>query len=717
MLGKKDNFWEMGEIGPCGPCSEIHVDLRSQKEREKIDGKNLVNQDHPLVIEIWNLVFIQYNRTSNGSLESLPKKHIDTGMGLERIIMAIQAQKSNYDTDLFQPLIRHISKKTGISYGKNQKTDVAIRVLSDHIRAISFAIADGQLPSNNKAGYVIRRILRRAVRYAYTFLNIKEPFLHELVPILKTQFTNVFPEIGDQTEFIMKVIKEEERNFLNTLEKGLNLINEVLKNLKKNKETLLGGNIAFKLYDTFGFPFDLTELIAREQGFKVDIKGFKICMDNQKERSRQDAKVSTGDWKILRKDTKIEFIGYDSLSTKANIVRVREMSLKNKTDYQIVLDKTPFYPESGGQIGDKGYFLVAGEKIHVLNTRKENDLIIHYVNVLPKVLNEQISCFVNTQKRKLTTFNHSATHLLHAALRQVLGKHVEQKGSLVDEHSLRFDFSHFEKINESQIKTINNLVNEKIRLGIALEEERDLAFKEAQNRGAMALFGEKYGNKVRVITFDKNFSIELCGGTHVENTHQIGFFKIISESSVAAGVRRIEAFTAQKAIDYVDLNLQVLNNIRQHYKNPKDIEFQVVKTLKQNNEYEKIIKKLEQNNLKRLVDNLYKKTKPYNTIITLFENIEIEKTEHLRLLAFELRKQLKECFFGVLVTIIKEKPYVLVVLSDDMQKKGYNANKIINQLAKQIDGKGGGQTFLAIAGGKNKSNLKEVLKEAKAIIS
>ena len=617
----------------------------------------------------------------------------------------------------FKPLIQYISKKSGIPYGKSQKTDVAIRVLADHIRAISFAIADGQLPSNNKAGYVIRRILRRAVRYGYTFLNLKEPFLYQLIPILKTQFADVFPEIESQADFIMKVIKEEEGNFLNTLEKGLSLINEVLKNLKVTKEMVLGGDIAFKLYDTYGFPFDLTELIAREQGFRVDIKAFETWMKNQKERSRQDAKVSIGDWEILKKTDKIEFVGYDSLSAKANILRVRQVRLKNKTDYQIVLDKTPFYPESGGQVGDKGYFLVAGEKIHVLNTKKENELILHSVNSLPKVMNEQVSCFVNTQKRTLTTFNHSATHLLHAALRQVLGKHVEQKGSLVDEHNLRFDFSHFEKISEDQIKTINNLVNEKIRLGIALEEERNLAFDEAQNRGAMALFGEKYGDKVRVITFDKHFSVEFCGGTHVKNTYQIGFFKIVAESSVAAGVRRIQAFTAQKAIDYIDSNLQILNTIRHYYKNPKDIESQVLKVLEQNSQYEKIIKKLEQDNLKQLVNDLYHKTKSYNTILTLFESVKVEKAEHLKQLAFELRKRLKEGFLGVLVSIINDKPYILVVLSDDMQEKGYNANKIINNLAKHIGGKGGGQPFLAIAGGKNKSNLKAVLKAAKAIIS
>ena len=537
---KKDNFWEMGDTGPCGPCTEIHIDLRSEEEIEKNPGAQLVNASHPHVIEIWNNVFMEFNRKADGSLEPLPARHVDTGMGFERLCMAMQGKTSNYDTDVFQPLIQFISIHAKIKYGASEKTDIAMRVMSDHIRAITLAIADGQLPSNNKAGYVIRRILRRAVRYAFTFLNIKDPFINKLVPVLAEQLKIVFPEVKAQQDFIIRVIHEEELAFLRTLDTGI-------KKFEEYKGKTVEGKFAFELYDTFGFPIDLTQLMARENEMEVDMNGFNKCLAEQKERSRAAAVVDTDDWVILINDDKVEFIGYDQLKCETEILRYRKIKAKNKEQFQLVLNKTPFYAESGGQVGDTGYLEFGKEKILITDTQKENNLIVHFCDKLPADLTKTFTATVTENRRKSITNNHSATHLMHAALKQVLGTHVNQKGSLVNENETRFDFSHFSKVSDEEISQVEKIVNEKIRENIQLEERKNVPIKEAMEQGAMALFGEKYGDFVRVIIFDPRFSIELCGGTHVPSTGQIGFFKIISEGAVAAGVRRIEGITAAKA--------------------------------------------------------------------------------------------------------------------------------------------------------------------------
>jgi alanyl-tRNA synthetase len=526
ILGKKkDNFWEMGETGPCGPCSEIHIDLRSESEIAKQPGKDLVNNDHPQVIEIWNLVFMEFNRKADGSLEKLPAQHVDTGMGFERLCVAIQAKTSNYDTDVFTPLINFIADAAGVKYKDNEKTDIALRVMADHIRAVSFAICDGQLPSNTGAGYVIRRILRRAVRYGFTFLNFKEPFLYKLVPVLANQFKTVFTELEAQRDYVAKVVFEEENSFLRTLEKGLKRMDLVQNELKGK---VIGGEVAFELYDTFGFPLDLTSLIARERGLSVDEAGFKVEMEKQKSRSKADAAKETGDWISVYEDVKPAFIGYDTLESEVKLVKYRKLKQKNKELFQLVFDKTPFYAESGGQVGDTGYIENANEKIYITDTKKENELIVHIADKLPESLKAPFNAFVDKGKRLSTMNNHSVTHLLHAALRTVLGKHVEQKGSLVNEKITRFDFSHFAAMTSEEIQKVEDIVNQKIRKNIKLDEKRDVPIEEAKKLGAMALFGEKYGEFVRVITFDSKFSVELCGGTHVPATGNIGLFKIIA---------------------------------------------------------------------------------------------------------------------------------------------------------------------------------------------
>jgi alanyl-tRNA synthetase len=560
ILGKKkDNFWEMGDTGPCGPCSEIHIDLRSEAELKKVPGKDLVNNDHPQVVEIWNLVFMEFNRKADGSLEKLPAQHVDTGMGFERLCMAIQRKTSNYDTDVFSPLINFIAEAAQVRYKDNEKTDIALRVMADHIRAVSFAICDGQLPSNTGAGYVIRRILRRAVRYGFTFLNFKEPFLYKLVPVLSDQLKNVFPELDSQKDYVGKVIFEEETSFLRTLEKGLKRFESIEVDLK-NKA--VPGTLAFELYDTYGFPLDLTSLIAREKGISVDEEGFQIEMEKQKSRSKADATKETGDWIVVNEHEKTEFVGYEHLTAQSRIVRYRKLKQKNKEVYQLVLDRTPFYAESGGQVGDTGFIEANGEKIGIIDTKKENELIVHFTDKLPTDLNTTFNAVVSERKRKQTMNNHSATHLLHAALREVLGKHVEQRGSLVNDKILRFDFSHFAAMTPEEIQRVEDRVNQKVRENIALDEKRNVPIENAKKLGAMALFGEKYGDFVRVITFDPQFSVELCGGTHVSATGSIGLFKIISESSVAAGVRRIEAVTADEAEKHVRAELDLLNQVR-----------------------------------------------------------------------------------------------------------------------------------------------------------
>ncbi|MEQ9287505.1 MAG: alanine--tRNA ligase [Cyclobacteriaceae bacterium] len=705
---KKDNFWEMGETGPCGPCSEIHIDLRSDEEVAKIPGKDLVNQDHPQVVEIWNLVFMQFNRQANGSLVSLPAQHVDTGMGFERLAMAVQQKQSNYETDVFTPLIDFIAKESGKTYGVDKKTDIAIRVISDHIRAICFAIADGQLPSNNKAGYVIRRILRRAVRYGYTFLDIKEPFLYRLLPTLSQQMGDVFPELKSQEDFIAKVIREEEISFLRTLEKGLIKLEGIKKELN-GKSGTIDGKVAFDLYDTYGFPYDLTALIAQENNLQVDEAGFKAEMEIQKSRSKKAAEVSTGDWVSLREVDEVKFLGYESLESGAEIVKYRQVEEKGKKLFQIVLDQTPFYAESGGQVGDVGYLEANGKKVSVVDTKKENDLIIHFTTELPEDLEAQFKCVVNHKKRVLTENNHSATHLLHAALRQVLGGHVQQKGSLVNEKILRFDFSHFSKMSEEEIRETEKIVNQKIRENIALDEKRNIPIEEAKNLGAMALFGEKYGDFVRVITFDKDYSVELCGGTHVDATGKIGYFKITSEGSVAAGVRRIEAVTADRAEQFIEDNLSLIHQVNTLLNNPKNTLKTLESLISEKNQLIKTIDKINQEKSGAEKDNLLKAIKPTNGYNLLVAETKLPDADALKKISFELKNEIDNLFM-VLAADIAGKPQIAVMISDDLVKSlDVHAGNIVKQLAKEIKGGGGGQPFFATAGGQDLSGLPKVV--------
>lgn len=710
---KKDNFWEMGDTGPCGPCSEIHIDLRSEEEVKKIPGKDLVNKDHPQVVEIWNLVFIQFNRLSNGSLENLPDKHVDTGMGFERLCMAIQGKKSNYDTDVFTPLMDFIAAEAKTKYGKDEKKDIAIRVIADHVRAVSFAIADGQLPSNTGAGYVIRRILRRAVRYGFSYLEFKEPFMFRLVPILADQLQDVFPELHQQREYVTRVIIEEEQSFLRTLEKGLKRIEAIEPQLKSK---LIDGVLAFELYDTFGFPFDLTSLIAREKGLEVDEKGFLLEMDKQKARSKADAVKETGDWITVNDGEKPEFVGYTSLAATSRLRRYRKVKQKNKELFQLVFETTPFYAESGGQVGDTGVIDSGAEKIKVIDTKKESELIVHYTEKLPADLGGIFNLMVDARKRQLTMDNHSATHLMHAALRQVLGSHVEQRGSLVNDKILRFDFSHFAPMTEAEIYKVEDLVNEKIRNNILLDEKQNVPISTAKEMGAMALFGEKYGDFVRVITFDPKFSVELCGGTHVTATGQIGLFKILSESSVAAGVRRIEAVTATGAVDYINNEMKLLNEVRQILKNPKDLATAAKSLLEEKHNLEKKLEELYQQQANQIKDSLAQRGKKVNGILTIIEKIELPNADALKNIAYALRNQFEDLFL-VLAADINGKPQVAVMLGANTEAtKQFHAGEIIKDLAKEIGGGGGGQPFYATAGGKNLSGLDAVIKKAQQLV-
>lgn len=711
---KKDNFWEMGDTGPCGPCSEIHIDLRSEDEVKKVPGRDLVNNDHPLVVEIWNLVFMQFNRLADGSLKNLPQQHVDTGMGFERLAMAVQGKQSNYDTDVFQPIIQSIAKRAGVTYGEDQKVDIAIRVISDHIRAISFTIADGQLPGNAKAGYVIRRILRRAVRYGYTFLNFKEPFLTDLVGQLADQFKDTFPELDAQRAFVAKVIREEEVSFLRTLEKGLKRF-EIIKAETKGK--VIDGKTAFELYDTYGFPLDLTSLIARENGFSVDEKAFQAEMLIQKERSKSAAEQSTGDWiSVISEAEASVFLGYEHLEAESRITRYREVKQKKGSFYQIVLDQTPFYAESGGQVGDSGVLENDVERIAVFDTKRENDLIVHYTKALPKDLTATFMAKVNVQKRLLTENNHSATHLLHAALRSVLGEHVQQKGSLVNEEVLRFDFSHFAKVTEEEIAKVEAIVNRRIRENIALDERRNVPIEEAKSLGAMALFGEKYGEFVRVITFDRDYSVELCGGTHVPATGHIGLFKIVSESSVAAGVRRIEAITADKAEAFVDQELEILKEIKELLKNPADPKKAIVSLIEEKNQLQKQIDELNQQQGSALKKDLINKVEDINGIKVITQEVKLPDANVLKQLSFELKNEVPN-LVAVLAANLNEKPMLSVILDDALvQKLGLNASEMVRAMAKEIQGGGGGQPFYATAGGKNLAGLSQALEIGKKII-
>jgi alanyl-tRNA synthetase len=710
---KKDNFWEMGDTGPCGPCSEIHVDLRSESEVAKTPGRELVNNDHPQVIEIWNLVFIQFNRMANGSLQSLPDKHVDTGMGFERLAMAIQGKTSNYDTDVFQPLIQQVAKDAGIAYGAAEETDIAMRVMVDHIRAIAFAIADGQLPSNTGAGYVIRRILRRAVRYAFTFLNLKEPYLYRLVSKLSDQMGEFFPELKAQEEFIMKVIQEEEAAFLRTLDTGLRRLNEMIASGSKAIE----GAVAFELYDTFGFPLDLTALIARERGLTVDEVGFDAEMQKQKQRSKKAAVVEAGDWiSVKGGNEKVEFVGYTELAANAHIIKYREVKEKNKTRYQLVLDRTPFYAESGGQVGDTGYLSDGSEKIRVVDTKKENDLIIHYTERLPESVEASFEAVVDKEKRDYTQNNHTATHLLHAALRRVLGEHVQQKGSLVNDKLLRFDFSHFAKVTEEELRQVEDIVNQRIRQNIQLLEECDVALNEAKKKGAMALFGEKYGDTVRVITFDPAYSVELCGGTHVAATGQIGLFKIVAEGSVSAGVRRIEAITARAAEELVREQQDTLEQVKALLKNPNDLTAAIDSLLHERNKLAKELEKMQEGQAGELRKELAAKVRDDAGMQVLIEKVSLPSADALKKISFELKSQFERLLM-VLAAEIDGKPQISVVVGEALIKeKGLHAGNIVRELAKEIKGGGGGQPFFATAGGKDLNGLDNVIEKAKLVV-
>jgi alanyl-tRNA synthetase len=714
---KKDNFWEMGDTGPCGPCSEIHVDLRSDEERAAISGFDLVNNDHPQVIEIWNLVFMQFNRLSDGSLKELPAKHVDTGMGFERLVRAIQQKSSNYDTDIFTPFIEFLAAKSGKSYGVDEKTDIAMRVIVDHIRAISFTIADGQLPSNNKAGYVIRRILRRAVRYGYTFLGFQKPFMHELLPLLAENFGDVFPEVAAQQDFIAKVILEEEASFLRTLDNGLKMLEQIKNDAEVQASKTINGKIAFELYDTFGFPLDLTSLIARENGLSVDEKGFATEMEKQKSRSRAAAEQETGDWVLVNPEEGVTFIGYDSLSSDSRIIKYRTITDQKGTKYQLVLDKTPFYAESGGQVGDKGILCANDEQIQVLDTKKENDLLVHFVDRVPSNLKATFSAQVDAAKRKLTNNNHSATHLLHAALKTVLGNHVQQKGSLVNEHLLRFDFAHFAKLTEEEIERVEHIVNTKIRENIALGEERNVPIEQAKQKGATALFGEKYGDFVRVITFDPAYSVELCGGTHVSSTGVIGLFKITSEGSISAGVRRIEAVTADAAEQYVNGQLKLLKEVQEIFKNPRDLVKSIENVLQEKAELKKEIEALQLAQAGNLKGELLKQIEVSADINKLFVQVELPSADALKKLAFELKNEVGN-LVAVLAASIDGKPQVAVIIDEQLATaKGWHAGNIVRELAKHIQGGGGGQPFFATAGGKHMEGLPDVLVKAREMFS
>lgn len=710
---KKDNFWEMGESGPCGPCSEIHIDLRAEADVKRKPGRELVNNDDPQVVEIWNLVFIQFNRLASGALEPLPDKHVDTGMGFERLCMAIQAKTSNYDTDVFRPLMDFIALNANVQYGKNEKVDIAIRVMADHIRAVSFAIADGQLPSNTGAGYVIRRILRRAVRYGFSYLDFKDPFMHRMVPLLAHQLKDVFPELHQQVDYVGRVVHEEEQSFLRTLEKGLKRIDAIQAELKDN---VISGELAFELYDTFGFPFDLTSLIARERGFSIDEQGFKDEMAKQKSRSKADAAKETGDWVLVGDDQKTEFVGYEHLHSQAQLVKYRKIKQKNKELYQLVFDKSPFYAESGGQVGDTGTIQAGQEKITVIDTRKENELIVHFTEKLPSELNQPLTLMVDVSKRQLTMANHSATHLLHAALRQVLGKHVEQKGSLVSEKILRFDFSHFAAMSAEEIAKVEAIVNDKIRENIHLNEQRNVPIEKAKGMGAMALFGEKYGEFVRVITFDPKFSVELCGGTHVPATGNIGLLKIISESSVAAGVRRIEAVTSKGAFEHINHSLSVLHEVKGLLKNPKDTLASLQNLIEEKHQLEKKLEVLNQQRANQIKDELSRKANKTNGHTLILERVALPDSEALKNIAYALRNQFDDLLL-VLAADIEGKPQVAVMLGEKLaDAKKYHAGNMVKELAREIDGGGGGQPFFATAGGKNIQGLNAVLEKARLMI-
>ncbi|WP_416444779.1 alanine--tRNA ligase [Leeuwenhoekiella sp. A16] len=710
---KKDNFWEMGDQGPCGPCSEIHVDLRSAEEKAKIPGAALVNADHPQVVEIWNLVFVQYNRKADGSLEPLPQKHVDTGMGFERLCMVLQGTTSNYDTDVFTPLIREIETITSSKYGISTEKDIAIRVIADHVRAVAFSIADGQLPSNTGAGYVIRRILRRAIRYGFTFLNTKDPFIYKLVNVLSEEMGKAFPELKKQQNLIYNVIKEEEMSFLRTLDQGLILLDNIIAEAK-NKH--VEGNKAFELYDTYGFPIDLTALILSEKGYTLDEKGFQTELQKQKERSRAATKVEAGDWTILNADAEEEFVGYDTLTTPVQITRYRKVTSKKDGDlYQLVFNLTPFYPEGGGQTGDKGYLeMPNGDVIYIIDTKKENSLIIHLTKNLPANPEDTFTAVVDEKQRARSAANHSATHLLHQALRKILGNHVEQKGSMVHSGYLRFDFSHFAKVSQDELQEVENFVNARIQEQLDLEEQRGIPYEQAIGEGAIALFGEKYGDAVRTIRFGK--SMELCGGTHVKNTSEIWYFKIRSEGAVASGIRRIEAITGDAVMDYFEEQDDQIHAIKNLLNNAQEPVKAIENLQEENNALKKQLETLLQEKSKNLKSELITEIKEVNGVKFLAREIDLD-AGGMKDLAFQIGGEVDNLF---LLLASREGGKALLscyISKETAQAKDLNAGKIVRELGKYIQGGGGGQPFFATAGGKNPEGIAEALSKAKAYLS
>ena len=699
---KHDNFWEMGDTGPCGPCSEIHVDSRSEEEKAKVPGRELVNKDHPQVIEIWNLVFMQYNRKADGSLEGLPAKVIDTGMGFERLVRTLQGKTSNYDTDVFQPLIKVLGDMAGCKYGEDEKKDIAMRVVVDHLRAIAFAIADGQLPSNAKAGYVIRRILRRAVRYGYTFLGQKEAFIYKLVPTLVAEMGDAFPEIEAQQKLVMKVMQEEESSFLRTLENGIKLLQGVIDETKAAGKTEIAGDKAFTLFDTFGFPLDLTELICREQGLTVDEKGFDVCMQEQKNRARNAAEVKLGDWVVLN-DAESEFVGYDYTEHPAHIIKYREVQQKKRTAYEVILDTTPFYGEMGGEVGDQGVLVSENEEIQVLDTKKENGVAIHIVDKLPEQPEAEFMACVDVEKRRAVEANHTCTHLLDEALREVLGTHVEQKGSLVTADGLRFDFSHFEKVTPEQLREVEHLVNAKIREDIPLKEYRDYPIEKAKELGAIALFGEKYGDKVRVVQFGT--SVEFCGGCHAQSTGRLGMMKIMSESSIAAGVRRIEAITGKEVEAQLDRMQDFMTDLKGLLNNAPDLMATIQKAIADNKDLQAQVDEFKAQKAQELKKVLIEKAREVNGVKVISGVLPME-AQNVKDIAFQLRSQFPERLLVVIGSEAAGKPTLTVSLSDDLVKEGKNAGQYVREAGKLIQGGGGGQPHFATAGGKNPDGLK-----------
>ncbi|MFA6701956.1 MAG: alanine--tRNA ligase [Dysgonamonadaceae bacterium] len=702
---KKDNFWEMGDTGPCGPCSEIHIDLRSEEERKKVNALTLVNNDHPQVVEIWNLVFMQFNRKSNGSLEELPAKVIDTGMGFERLCMAVQGKTSNYDTDIFQPIIQKIAEITHTAYGVDKKKDVAMRVIADHLRAISFSITDGQLPSNAKAGYVIRRILRRAVRYGYTFLNMHESFIYKLVPALIKVMGDDYAELKQQQTLVEKVIKEEEESFLRTLETGIRLLDKQVSDHQATGKNVLEGTVAFQLYDTFGFPLDLTELILRENNMSVDVEGFNVEMQKQKERARNASVVETDDWVQVR-DGEPEFSGYDEVESETEILRYRKVKQKNKEFYQIVLSRSPFYAEMGGQVGDTGWLISNKEKIAVFDTKRENNLAVHYTNELPLDVRETFKALIDTDKRTAIECNHSATHLLHEALREVLGLHVEQKGSYVSDKALRFDFSHFQKMTDEEIRQVEEYVTKEIRKDHKLVEQRHVPIEEAIANGAMALFGEKYGDDVRTVRFGN--SIELCGGTHISSTGRIGTFRIVNESAIAAGIRRIEAVTAKGCEDYLYKIDDLMHEIKSSLNSP-DMILGLKKLIEENDGMRKELQEFIKEKTEKLKKTIIEMKREVNGVSVFTLVSRMISPEIVKDIAFQLKGEFTENMLFVAGTSLHDKPTLTVMLSADLVERGMNAGNMVREAAKFIQGGGGGQPHFATAGGKNSDGLNQAI--------